>query len=67
MSRLLGRLGNLGGDYELSIGFFFSSFLSEMACLTLGGRKSLGIAREPMGIWPGADYSKVSDMSFRVV
>ena len=38
-----------------------------MACLTLGGRKSLSIVREPMGIWSRGDYSTVSDRSFRVV
>jgi hypothetical protein len=57
MSRLRGRLGNLGGDYTVSIGQFQKW---KRVILTLGGQKSLCIECEPMGTELGEDYLDVS-------
>jgi hypothetical protein len=53
----LGRLGNLGGDCDVSI-----KLLIGRRTLTLGGQMSLYIVHEPRGIWLGEDCKTVSKL-----
>ena len=53
MSRLLCRLGNLGGDCNVLIGIIGY----EESLLTLGGRRFWYIVDEPMGTWWDEDYA----------
>jgi hypothetical protein len=63
MSTLRGRPGNLDEGYDVSIWYF--QLYTE--CLTLGGRKSLGIVSEPMGIWLREDCYIVSCILFSTI